>query len=44
MRRNNAVTVRLTDRELEQLKKLSVAFQLTLSETVRKLIEDTVRV
>jgi predicted transcriptional regulator len=44
MKRNNAIMVRLSDRELELLKKLSASYQLSLSETVRKLIENTVRV
>lgn len=40
MKRNNAVTVRLTDRELNYLKDISEQFELSLSETIRVLIND----
>ena len=41
MKRNNAVTVRLTDRELNRLKDISEYLELSLSETLRVIINDT---
>ena len=38
MKRENAVTVRLSDRELDELDVIAKNFELSLSETVRMLI------
>ena len=40
MRRNNAVTVRLSDREMEFLDEISEERGLSMSETIRELLRE----